>query len=143
MTQKMLDELSRKYQDKNITLVCGDYFKTDFGKQCYDAAISVQSLHHFKHLKKKEMYGKIYSALKSGGVYIESDYTASSKEHEKLCLDFYEKQRAKFKISTDTFIHIDIPMTLPHRKELMISAGFSRIETVYKSENTVTTIAYK
>ncbi len=143
LTQKMLDELSIKFSDKNITLFCGDYFEIDFGKKPYDAVISVQSLHHFLHLKKKEMYSKIYLALKSGGVYIESDYTASSEEHEKLCLDFYEKQRDKFKIPPDKFIHIDIPMTLHHRKELMISAGFSRIETVFKSDNTVTTVAYK
>ncbi|MBR5306307.1 MAG: methyltransferase domain-containing protein, partial [Oscillospiraceae bacterium] len=36
MTQPMLDELKRKHPDKNLNLICGDYFKVDFGKDRFD-----------------------------------------------------------------------------------------------------------
>ncbi len=143
MSEGMLRLLKNKHSDKDITLYCQDYFKYDFGRQKYDAVISVQSLHHFKYKKKKIIYAKIFEALKKDGVFIEADYTASSKEHEKLCLDFNQKQRARYNISDDMFIHIDIPITIEHRKELLLSAGFIKASTVYRIENTVITVAVK
>ena len=143
ITQPMLDELKRKHEGRNIKTVFADYFRYDFGGECFDAIISVQSLHHLKYDKKGEMYRKIFRALKPGGIYIEADYTASSEAHEKLCLDFYDRQRARFNIADDVFVHIDIPLTLEHRKELALSSGFRRIKTVHRADNTVTTVAYK
>jgi tRNA (cmo5U34)-methyltransferase len=143
MAHSMLEELAKKNSGRNIDIICADYFAYDFGRQRYDAVVSVQSLHHFKFGKKGEMYKKIYGALKPGSVYIEADYTASSDEHEKLCQDFYDRQREKFNVPDDMFVHIDMPLTLGHRKELFLAAGFSRIDTVFRAENTVVTVANK
>jgi tRNA (cmo5U34)-methyltransferase len=143
MARPMLDKLKSKHQDKDITLFCADYFKHDFGVEFYDAAISVQSFHHFLDDRKEELYRKIYSSLKTDGIFIECDYTASSIEHEKLCLDFYNNQREKHNVPDDIFVHIDIPMNIEHRRALIKKAGFRTIETVFKSENTVTIVAYK
>ena len=40
LTQAMLDRLEQKYHGRNIRLICGDYFKVDFGVNAYDAAVS-------------------------------------------------------------------------------------------------------
>ena len=143
MAQPMLDALYKKHPDRNIKLICGDYFKYNFGCKSFDAAISVQSLHHFEYEKKGEVYKKIFDSLKRGGIYIEADYTVSSAENEKQCLDFYHKQRVKFNVSDDVFVHIDIPMTIEHRKELISLAGFSCVDTVFRVKDTVVTVEYK
>ena len=143
MTQTMLDKLMQKHSDKHLEVVCVDYFKYDFEKRQFDAVISCESLHHFKYEKKGEIYHKIYRALKDGGVYIESDYMASSHAHEKLCLDFYDRQRAKFSVPDDIFVHIDIPLTVEHQKELIYTEEFKSVEVASRKENTVTLKVYK
>ena len=47
LTEAMLESLKAKFSDKEITTVCGSYFDVPFGIEVYDAAVSVESLHHF------------------------------------------------------------------------------------------------
>lgn len=51
LTQAMLDKLRQKHPEKQLTLICGDYFKLDFGAEAFDAAVSFQTMHHFTHAK--------------------------------------------------------------------------------------------
>ena len=83
LAKAMLDKLSEKYQSKNITLINGDYFSTDLGQECFDTAISFQTMHHFSHEMKIGLYKKIRNSLKSGGVYIECDYMAETQDEEE------------------------------------------------------------
>lgn len=43
----MLKALQAKFPDKQLTLINGSYFDVPFEKDLYDAAVSVESLHHF------------------------------------------------------------------------------------------------
>ena len=43
----MLSALKVKFPDKNINLICDSYFDAPLGENVYDAALSVESLHHF------------------------------------------------------------------------------------------------
>ena len=56
MTRSMLDRLREKHPDKNMNLICEDYFTADFGSDKFDCAVSFQTMHHFKHDKKLELY---------------------------------------------------------------------------------------
>ncbi len=47
MTEAMLKALKSKFFDKEIITVCGSYFDVPFGVEVFDAAVSVESLHHF------------------------------------------------------------------------------------------------
>ncbi len=44
----MLDELRRKHQEKTLTLIFGSYFDVPFEENAFDAAVSVESLHHLE-----------------------------------------------------------------------------------------------
>ncbi|MDE6133469.1 MAG: class I SAM-dependent methyltransferase, partial [Oscillospiraceae bacterium] len=46
LSKAMLEKLSEKYSDKNITLINGDYFRADLGRERFDTAISFQTMHH-------------------------------------------------------------------------------------------------
>lgn len=52
LTQAMLDKLKEKFAGKNINLICGDYFLVDFGKNKFDCATSMETMHHFTKEKR-------------------------------------------------------------------------------------------
>ena len=74
LAQPMLDKLAKKYTCKNIALICASYIGYDFGEEMYDCVISFESMHHWTHEQKADVYSRIHRALKPGGKYIECDY---------------------------------------------------------------------
>lgn len=64
LSQGMLAELKRKFANKDITLMLGSYFDVPFGEEVFDAAVSVESLHHFTKGEKIKLYSKLHKALR-------------------------------------------------------------------------------
>lgn len=124
LCQNMLDKLLKKHSDKRLTTVCEDYFQYDPGQDKLDAVISFESLHHFLPERKKELYRKVYNSLKRGGIFLSGDYIACCDEEEEILRQVYLKKRKQFAIPDQCFVHFDIPLTLEHEKELLLSAGF-------------------
>lgn len=124
LCNEMLDELKKKYPDKQLVTVCADYFQYDMGHDRWDAVISFESLHHFLPDAKLGLYQKICSALKAGGVFLLGDYIACCEEEETLLRDVCMEKRKRFAVPEDRFIHFDIPLTLEHELALLDQAGF-------------------
>ena len=143
MTQAMLDELLKKHPDKKLNLICGDYFKVDFGKNCFDCAVSFQTMHHFSHDKKVELYTKLCDSLTDNGCYIECDYMILEQAEE----DFYYSELARMKkeqgLKDDEFYHYDTPCTIENQIMLLKKAGFKTVEQVFRLENTTMLVATK
>ena len=59
LSEAMLNELKAKFPEKDLTLVCASYFDAPLGENRYDAAVSVESLHHFPAEMKEALYGKL------------------------------------------------------------------------------------
>ena len=64
LCEGMLVELKRKFADKDITTICDSYFDVPLGENAFDAAVSVESLHHFTKAEKFPLYAKLRAALK-------------------------------------------------------------------------------
>lgn len=143
LTKAMLDRLSEKYQGKNITLICGDYFTADLRQERFDTTISFQTMHHFSHEKKIGLYRKIRDSLKSGGVYIECDYMVETQAEEDKWYSENARIRKEQGISDDEFYHYDTPCTIENQIKMFKAAGFSSAEKVFKIENTTIIIAKK
>ena len=124
----MLEALRGKFPDKDLTLVCGSYFDEPFGESRFDAAVSVESLHHFTAEQKRPLYEKLLRALKPGGYFILTDYFAESEEHEVLYRNELRRMKADQGIADDAFYHYDTPLTLEHELEVLRAAGFAPIE---------------
>lgn len=137
LSASMLSKLRSNYAGKSITLIQDNYFTYPFEKNKYDAALSVETLHHFEYDKKGEIYKKLFQALKDKGYYIECDYIACCPEEEALCLKEYRNRREKSGVSENTFLHIDIPLTLEHQTALIKGAGFQKISVLYQNGSTV------
>lgn len=130
LSQTMLGELKRKHGNKNLTLICADYFIQPFGDECFDVVVSFETLHHFKAEKKELIFRKIFESLREGGCYIECDYIAQTQEEEDLLFREYGLRRERDQIPEDVFVHFDTPLTLVHEIEIMKQAGFEKVEVL-------------
>ena len=139
----MLGALREKLAGKDVTLIQGSYFDMPLGTECFDAAVSVESLHHFTQNEKILLYKKLHGCLLEGSFFILTDYFARSDEEEKAFR--YELLRLKVEqgISDDEFYHFDTPLTVEHEIEALRAAGFSHVETLASWGATYTIKAVK
>lgn len=143
LAKAMIEKLSEKYSDKNITLINGDYFSTDLGQERFDTAISFQTMHHFSHEMKIGLYKKIRNSLKNGGVYIECDYMVETQEEENHWYAENARIRKEMNIPENEFYHYDTPCTIENQIKMFKTAGFASAEKVFRIENTTIIIARK
>lgn len=128
LTEAMLAVFKAKYPDKDLNLICGSYFDVPFGEGVFDAAVSVESLHHFTMEEKVPLYTKLCKALKPGGFFILTDYFSLSGEEEKAHRAQLLRLKAEQGISNNEFYHYDTPLTVEHEREALQKAGFSSVE---------------
>ena len=134
----MLAALKDKFSDKDITLIQGSYFDVPFPENHYDAAISVESLHHFTKSEKVLLYRKVYKALKETGYFILTDYFAPSDEEEILYRNELSRLKLQQGIIDNEFYHYDTPLTIEHEIQALLEAGFSSVEILNRWEATYT-----
>lgn len=125
LSQGMLSALRKKWADKDITLILGSYFDVPFGKAVHDAAVSVESLHHFTKEEKVPLYARVRAALKDSGYFILTDYFACSEDEERMHRQNLMALKAEQGITGDAFYHYDTPLTVQHETEALLEAGFS------------------
>lgn len=127
LSRGMLDALLAKFPDRKIEILCGSYFDLPFGEACYDAAVSVESLHHFTREEKIPLYRKLHSALKSGGYFILTDYFALDEESEQMHREALAAIKAAEGITDGELYHYDTPLTVKHEIETLHESGFSAV----------------
>jgi len=130
LSKEMLGKLYEKHHDKNLTLICEDYFTYEMGKERFDAVVSFQTLHHYTAKKKETLFRKIFECLKPGGIYLECDYIATSQAIEDLAFSECRRRRLRDGIKDDVFVHFDTPLTLEHELNAIRTAGFKVVELV-------------
>lgn len=143
LCEAMLKKLKEKFAQKDITLICGDYFTIPFGEEEYDCAVSFQTMHHFEKENKLSLYKKIYASLKKGGLYIEGDYMVLTDEEEKHWFSENRRIRKGLGIPEGEFYHYDTPCSVKSQCELLEKAGFRNIRQVFRMENTTIIIGEK
>lgn len=142
LSRAMLGALAAKFPDRKLHLICGSYFDAELGREKYDAAVSVESLHHFTAERKLSLYQKLYCSLKVNGYFILTDYFAESDQLEKEYFDTLEKLKREQGISDDAFYHYDTPLLVEHEMEILKTAGFSEVKTL-KNWNATYTLSAK
>ena len=141
LSKAMLETLSTKFPDKNLTLICNSYFDVELGVEKYDAAVSVESLHHFTSERKKAFYKKLSRSLKPNGYFILTDYFAESDDLEKEHFETFEMLKQEQGIFDNEFYHFDTPLTVEHETAILKKAGFSDVRVLKNWEATYTLLA--
>ena len=143
LSQGMLSALDQKFADKDITLIVGSYFDVPLGKNVFDAAVSVESLHHFTKEEKIPLYAKLHTALKENGYFILTDYFSLSDDEEEMHRQNLTALKTEQGITDDEFYHYDTPLTVKHEIEALLEAGFSNVEVLNHWGATYTVKAVK
>lgn len=134
----MLAALRAKFPDSDMTLIQGSYFYVPLHENYYDAAVSVESLHHFTKDEKTPLYRKVQKALKADGYFILTDYFAPSEADEIFFRQELARLKAEQGIADGEFYHYDTPLTVEHEMQAFREAGFSSVEILGRWENTYT-----
>ena len=139
LSEAMLNALKKKFTDKDITLIVGSYFDVPLGENVFDAAVSVESLHHFTKDEKIPLYKKLHTALRANGYLILTDYFAATDDEEQTHRNNLNALKVEQGIRDDVFYHYDTPLTVQHEIEALLEAGFASVQ-VLKSWGTTYTI---
>ena len=127
LSQGMLEALRAKFPGKALTLIVGSYFDVPFGERVFDAAVSVESLHHFTKEEKIPLYEKLRKALKPGGCFILTDYFAASDGEERSRRAELLRLKREQGLADGVFYHYDTPLTVEHEQKALLAAGFSSV----------------
>ena len=141
LSEAMLKALKGKFPDRRISLIQGSYFDIPFGKKEYDAAVSVESLHHFPAEQKEALYRKLHAALKDTGFFVLTDYFAESDKLEKEYFQNLKQLREEQGLSEGVFFHYDTPLTVDHEIQILSRAGFSDVQVLKAWGHTCTLLA--
>lgn len=136
LARDMLNALQDKFSHKDLTLVQGSYFDIPLGHACYDAAVSVESLHHFTQAEKIPLYRKVFEALTADGYFILTDYFAESDVQEAFFRQELLRLKAEQGLPDGEFYHYDTPLTVEHEIQALEQAGFARVEVLGQWSNT-------
>ena len=118
-------------------------FDIPFGTAIYDAAVSVESLHHFTAEEKRPLYTKLHAALVDGGYFILTDYFSSSDQEEAMHRQNLLALKAAQGICDQEFYHYDTPLTVEHEMQILRCAGFSQVDVLNQWGATSTIKAIK
>ena len=142
LSQAMLDALKAKFPEKKLTLLRASYFDVPLGNDVYDAAVSVESLHHFPAEMKASLYEKLRAALKENGFFVLTDYFAESEETEREHFRNLAALKKQQGLPEDVFCHYDTPLTVKHETDILCQAGFRDVRILKRwSESTYTVLA--
>ena len=143
LSDKMLQALKSKFPDKQIKLIQGSYFDVPLGENLYDAAVSVESMHHYTKSEKVSLYVKLNKTLKDGGYFVLTDYFSLSDEEESMHRYNLIKLKKEQGLVDNEFYHYDTPLTVAHEIEALTGAGFSNVAVVKNWGATYTIKAIK
>ena len=130
LSEGMLARLKDKLAEKDIDLINGSYFDVPLGENAFDAAVSVESLHHFTKEEKTVLYAKLRKALKDDGYFILTDYFSLSDEEESSHRQKLSALKAEQGITDNELYHYDTPLTVAHETEALLEAGFSSVKVL-------------
>lgn len=130
LSEAMLNALKKKFTDKDITLIVGSYFDVPLGENVFDAAVSVESLHHFTKDEKIPLYKKLHTALRANGYLILTDYFAATDDEEQTHRNNLNALKVEQGIRDDEFYHYDTPLTVQHEIEALLEAGFASVQVL-------------
>ena len=141
LSRDMLNALRLKFPRQNLDLIHASYFDVPFGTKCFDAAVSVESLHHFTAEQKLGLYRKLLAALKDDGKFVLTDYFAESEALEKEYFQNLAELKKEQGLTDDAFYHYDTPLTVEHETEILHAAGFGKVRVMENWEATYTLVA--
>ena len=142
LAEKMLGVARERFGNasEQFKYVLGDYRQLE-GQTGYDLVISSLSIHHLEDEEKRDLFGRIHTVLRQGGLFINVDQIRGGTPYLRdLYWDhFLQQVRAagfseqRIQESIDRRTAYDKEALLEEQLEWLKSAGFQNVDCVYKN----------
>jgi tRNA (cmo5U34)-methyltransferase len=151
ISENMLDMARKRFASRPDTayIIC-DYSRSDLGGP-FDLVCSALSIHHLSPEDKRQLFGRIYRALKPGGMFVNADQADGETPYfRERYLDYWndflksgpmtEAQHAEILRRRDT---LDRNEKLSDQLAWLKDAGFADVDVVYRNRTFIVTVARK
>jgi tRNA (cmo5U34)-methyltransferase len=141
ISEKMIEVARKRFTGREgIRFVAADYRHEDLGGP-FDAICSALSIHHLEKGEKRDLYQKIFGALKPGGIFVNADQVKGEtpRQHRRNLVYWNdnvlqgpldpEEIRAMFERRKSLDRMEKLSLQLGWLKEI----GFSDVDVVYKN----------
>jgi tRNA (cmo5U34)-methyltransferase len=141
ISEKMLDVARERFagRERIVFRVC-DYSREEFGGP-YDLVCSALSIHHLGNPDKQDLYGRIFSVLNTGGVFVNAEQVEGETpdQHQRFLAywdDFVRSGPLPEEVGKAAMQRRD---TLDKTEKLSVQlawlreSGFSPVDVVYKN----------
>lgn len=147
----MLNRAEKKAKAFGVEI---ELINADLDDVSYDEAkliLSNYTLQFIRPLKREKLVKKIYDSLQEKGIFIFSEKVISSNSilNKQSIDEYYEFKKtqgySEFEISQkrEALENVLIPYTEEENKKMILDAGFTHCETIFKWVNFATFIAIK
>ena len=151
ISENMLDMARKRFAARPDTeyVVC-DYSRSELGGP-YDIVCSALSIHHLSMEDKRRLFGRIFMALKPGGIFVNADQAdGETLFFRQRYLDYWndflrsgpmtEAQHTEILKRRDT---LDRNEKLSVQLSWLQDAGFHDVDVVYRNRTFIVTVARK
>lgn len=133
----------------SLNLQLGDILEHDFME--FDAVLLNYTLQFIRPMKRAEFVDKIYNGLNENGIFVFSEKIIyEDKKMAKNIIEIYENYKqtqgySRYEIAQkrEALENVLIPYTEDENKKMVLDAGFSRVESIFKWGNFISFIAFK
>jgi tRNA (cmo5U34)-methyltransferase len=151
IAENMLEMARQRFSGREHTrYIVSDYSHGDLGGP-YDIACSALSIHHLQTEDKRELFHRVFSVLRPGGMFVNADQADGETLYfRKQYLEYWneflqagpmtEEQHAEILNRRDT---LDKNEKLSDQLAWLREAGFSDVDVVYRNRMFIVTVARK
>ena len=142
LADKMLEVARQRFGDDSdqFQYVLGDYRKLE-GQAEYDLVISSLSIHHLEDADKQDLFGRIFTVLRKGGLFINVDQVRGETQYlrelywnhwlEQVHASGFSAERIQESIDRRT--SYDKEALLEEQVDWLKNSGFQNVDCVYKN----------
>lgn len=141
-SQEMLNLCKKRFENYTIEYVESYFNDFDFKENQYDLIVAGFSLHHCDSKEKRELFKKINSSLKKGGIFSYTDLMISKNNAEhstllkqwKVFVDTNFPDGEKWKWLKEHYDEFDKPDNYKDQLKWLKDAGFKTIEITTRKD---------
>jgi tRNA (cmo5U34)-methyltransferase len=149
ISEKMLAVARERFAGRdNVKFCTGDYSQADLGGP-YDLVCSALSIHHLEREEKRRLFGRIFSVLVPGGIFVNADQTEGetpyfSDRYREYWNRFLKngplasREHKEILRRRDT---LDKNEKLSDQLAWLKEAGFSDVDVIYRNRTFAVTVA--
>jgi len=137
---EMLAQAQRRFATSTQVQYCvADYIQSPLPGN-YDAIVSSLSIHHLKVKEKKELFAKIFGALRAGGIFVNADNVKGpTPALDKLYKEQWTRQVLNSGLKEEQIqsafkrTKIDRLSPLAYQMKWLKQVGFVEVDCIYKN----------